>query len=253
MATEQVSHGLRAIRKTRLYEEVVLQLADLIQEGRLRPGDRLPAERDLAERFQVSRASVREAMRTLELQGLVVSRPGLGTFVADESVDGVLQSLARELLAGRGALEDIFELRLLLEPLMAFLAAQRASPEDQAFMESILKEQERLVDLGESGASADVAFHTALARSTHNQAMVRLSGTLVDLLAPSREESLQTPQRSGQSLKSHRAILRVIEQGEAEEARRAMEQHIARVDRALLDGDDLPARREGASQFLNGG
>ncbi|MFQ5861148.1 MAG: FadR/GntR family transcriptional regulator [Dehalococcoidia bacterium] len=244
---------LRAIKKTRLYEEIVTQIGELIRDGTLRPGDRVPPERELAERFKVSRASVREAIRALELQGLVVSRPGAGTFVASESLDGVIHTLAQELLAGREALGDTLELRLLLEPQVAALAAQRATEEDKSAMRAILEEQARLVEGGLSGAEADVAFHTALARSTQNRALVRLGGSLVDILALSRDESLQTPHRSRQSLESHQAILLAIEQGDTEGARQAMERHITSVDGALFDGEDAGWVREQVPQLGKGG
>src|SRR5215510_7143472 len=117
---------LPSSKKTRLYETIVAQLGQLIQEGKLCPGDRLPPERELAARLQVSRASVREALRSLELQGLLSSRQGSGTFIAAVSQEELLRAFAR--LAEEGqTLRDIFELRLLLEPPIAALAARRRS------------------------------------------------------------------------------------------------------------------------------
>lgn len=225
--------SVTAVRRTRLFEGIVAQVRDLIRDGHLRPGQRLPAERDLAVRFQVSRASLREAIRALELEGLVVIRPGAGTFVSEEGFDAAVDALARRLLAEREALADVVELRLLLEPQIATLAARRATPEDKERLEAILKEQEEQVARGETGAAADAAFHTAVASASHNQALVRLSATLGDLLAPSRDETLQTPERSHRSLKSHRSILSAIQQGEAEAARQAMTEHIVSVDPGL--------------------
>ena len=225
--------SLTAVRRTRLFEGIVAQVRDLIRDGRLQPGQRLPAERELAERFQVSRASLREAIRTLELERLVVIRPGAGTFVSKEGFDAAMDVLARRLLAEREALADVVELRLVLEPQIAALAAQRATPEDKERLETILKEQEEQILRGETGAVADTAFHSAMASASQNQALVRLSATLVELLAPSRDESLQTPERSHRSVKSHRTILSAIQQGDAEAARQAMTEHIVSVDPGL--------------------
>ena len=224
---------LTAVRRTRLFEGIVAQVRDLIRDGRLRPGQRLPAERELAERFQVSRASLREAIRTLELEGLVVIRPGAGTFVSEEGFEAAMDVLVRRLLAEREALADVVELRLLLEPQIAALAAQRATREDRERLETILREQEEQILRGETGAVADTAFHSAVALASNNQALVRLGATLADLLAPSRDESLQTPERSHRSLKSHRTILSAIQQGDAEAARQAMTEHIVSVDPGL--------------------
>ena len=225
--------SLTAVRRTRLFEGIVAQVRDLIRDGRLQPGQRLPAERELAERFQVSRASLREAIRTLELEGLVIIRPGTGTFVSEEGFDTAMDVLARRLLAERESLADVVELRLVLEPQIAALAAQRATLEDKGRLEVILKEQEEQILRGETGSVADTAFHTAMASASHNEALVRLSATLVELLAPSRDESLQTPERSHRSVNSHRTILSAIQQGDAEAARQAMTEHIVSVDPSL--------------------
>ena len=224
---------LTAIRRTRLFEGIVAQVRDLIRDGRLHPGQQLPAERELAERFQVSRASVREAIRTLELEGLVVIRPGAGTFVSEEGFDAAMEVLARQLLLAREALADVVELRLILEPQIASLAAERASDEDKERLEALLQEQEQQILRGETGAAADSAFHSAVASSSHNQALASLSGTLVDILAPSRDESLQTPERSYWSLRTHRTILSAIQQGDTDAALQAMREHILGVDRGL--------------------
>ena len=224
---------LTAVRRTRLFEGIVAQMRDLIRDRLLRPGQRLPAERELVERFQVSRASLREAIRALELEGLVVIRPGLGTFVSEEGFDAAMDVLARRLLAEREALADVVELRLLLEPQIANLAAQRSNDEDGRRLEAILGEQEEQIQRGETGAVADTAFHSAVASASHNQALLRLSANLVDLLATSRDEGLQTPERSYRSLASHRRILEAIREGEAEGARQAMREHIVSVNPTL--------------------
>src|SRR5688500_20220251 len=102
---------LRAIKKTRIHEEVFSQIHELIREGRFKAGDQLPSERELAETFKVSRTSVREALRALESQGLVVSRTGTGNFVADLPVESLIGPLARLLIDEKTALDDVFEMR----------------------------------------------------------------------------------------------------------------------------------------------
>ncbi len=231
--TATFDESLTAVRRTRLFEGIVSQLRELIRDGRLQPGQRLPAERELAERFQVSRASLREAIRALEIEGLVVIRPGSGTFVSEEGFDAAMDVLARQLLAHREALAEVVELRLLLEPQIATLAAQRASTEDKQGLRAILQEQEEQISRGGTGVDADTAFHSAVAAASHNQAMKRLSVTMVDLLAPSRDESLQTPERSLRSLRSHQSILAAIDAGAPQAAEQAVRDHIEGVDREL--------------------
>src|SRR5881396_1311475 len=114
------------IKSTRIYEEIVRQVKQMIAEGRLKSGDRLPPERDLAEKFVVSRSSVREALRALESLGLVEIRPGEGTFVREVSVESLIEPLALMMVSQRGALAELFEARRLLEPGIAALAASPA-------------------------------------------------------------------------------------------------------------------------------
>jgi len=157
------------IKQKRVYEDIVGQVQALIQEGVLKPGDRLPPERELAERLGVSRSSLREAIRALELRGLVVSRPGAGTFVSTESVETILSVIAASINGSGGYLSDIFEVRHLLEPQIAALAAERATPEDIRSMASSLEEQARQIERGETGVEGDTAFHFAMAMATHNK------------------------------------------------------------------------------------
>src|ERR687888_1623776 len=121
---------LKAIKKTRIYEEVVSQIHELIREGKVKAGDQLPSERELAETFKVSRTSVREALRALETRRLIVSRTGAGNFVAKLPVESLVAPLATLLIEEKGALADIFEMRKLVEPHIASLAASRATKKD---------------------------------------------------------------------------------------------------------------------------
>jgi GntR family transcriptional repressor for pyruvate dehydrogenase complex len=232
---------LQKVKRTRLYEAVEAQLAELIRRGELRPGDRLPPEREMAQRMQVSRASVREALRMMERRGLVVSRPGAGTFIPSGNAEALARSLTHL------AVDDVMELRLLLEPAIAALAARRATPEALARLEAVLQEQAQQVRLGQPAAAADAAFHAALAEATHNRALVRLGAALAEVLAPSRDDSLQTPRRAELSLRSHQAILAAIRAGAPDEARQAMAAHLHGVDLALFG---LPQERLDAAAVL---
>ncbi len=134
-------HKVEPINSPRIYEEIVRQIRTLISEGKLKSGDRLPPERDLAERFRVSRASVREALRALGSMGLIEIRLGEGTFVREISVDSLIEPLALVILTQREAVGELFEARRLLEPPIAGLAARRSTKEEIQEMERILEEQ----------------------------------------------------------------------------------------------------------------
>lgn len=225
---------LKAIKKTRIYEEVVSQIHDLIREGKFKAGDQLPSERELAETFKVSRTSVREALRALETQGLVVSRTGTGTFIADLPIESLVAPLATLLIEEKNALADIFEMRKLIEPHIASLAAERATKRDIERMKRILEKQREEVDRGSTGVEADAEFHFSIGRATQNQALEKLVSGLMDILSHSREESLQTPGRRMASIESHRKILSAIEEHDKTKARESMLHHIERVEENVL-------------------
>ena len=229
-----LAEQIKTIRRRRLHEDIVEQIQELVRDGTLKAGDRLPAERELAERLGVSRASLREAMRALELQGLVVSRPGAGTFINTERLDSVASIIASSLIDSDEVLADVFEMRRLLEPGIAALAAQRIMPEEIQRMEEILVDQASQVERGETGVEGDTAFHFAIARAAHNASLIKVVMTIADILWQSRDRSLQTPGRANRSLTSHRAILDLLRRHDTEGARKAMEHHIEVVEPAPL-------------------
>ena len=225
---------LEPVKSIRIYEDIVRQVKALIADGRLTSGDRLPPERELAERFRVSRTSVREALRSLQSRGLIEIRAGEGAFVCDVSVEALIEPLALVILPHREAVRELFEARLLLEPAIAALAARRASREEIAEMDRILREQAREVASGRTGMAQDSALHAAIAGAAHNRAIVRIVNALVDLLGQSREESLHTRGRPRRSHQDHRRILSAIRRRDESGARRAMLTHLTAVERLVL-------------------
>ncbi len=223
---------LRAVKLKRIHEEIVAQIQEQLSSGQLKPGDQLPSERQLAEKFQVSRASVREAMRALESMGLVKIRSGDGTYVAS-SVDCLLSPLSPANLR-HDLLHDIFEARKLLEPEIAALAAKRAIPQEIERLEAIRSDQARQIAAGESGVEADTAFHSMLAQVVKNRVFLRLNESIVDSLRESRERSLRVPGRPARSLAGHRAILAAIRSRNAAKARRAMLAHLMAMEWNVL-------------------
>lgn len=225
---------LGPIKSTRIYEEIVRQVKQLIAEGRLKTGDRLPPERELAEKFVVSRTSVREALRALESLGLIEIRPGEGTFVRQVSVDALVGPLALMMTSQREAIGELFEARRVLEPAIAALAASRATPDEVQEMERILESQAREVTAGRTGLAEDAAFHTAVGVAAHNHAITRIVHAIMDLLTQSREESLNTPGRPTRSHQDHRRILQAIAKRNPSAARQAMLDHLVAVEGLVL-------------------
>lgn len=230
---------LRAIKRIRIHEEVFKQIRRLIEEGRFRARDQLPSERELAETFKVSRTSVREALRTLETQGLIVSRTGTGNFVADLPVEALIGPLARLLIDEKKALADMFEMRKLIEPHIAALAAERATRNDVAQLKRIVAKQSAAVSRGETGVEADAELHFFISRTTRNHALQKLVSGLMELLSRSREESLQTDNRRATSIAAHRRIIAAIARHDKARARAEMLRHIEQVEESVLSSGRL--------------
>jgi len=225
---------LKAVEKKKAYEDIVKQIRDLIEKGRLKKGDQLPTERELTETFKVSRATVREAIRTLESMMLVESRQGNGTYVLASSEEALVQPLAAALFHEKDDLMDIFYIRKLIEPSIAQLAAGNATRDEIKELEEILGKQEQDIENGVSSLETDSAFHTILARMAKNRALGRLLLALVDLLEETREEYLQNGVRARESLQGHQKILAAIRSGDCAAARQAMVRHLEGVEGLLF-------------------
>ena len=230
--------GIAPIKSTRIYQEIVRQVKSMIAEGRLKSGDQLPPERDLAEKFVVSRTSVREALRALESLGLVEIRPGEGTFVREVSVESLIEPLALVMLSQREAISELFEARRMIEPALAALAARRATPEDVQEMDRILEAQAKEVAAGRTGLEQDAQFHAAVGAAAHNRAITRIAHAVMDLLRQSREDSLNRPGRPDRSHNDHRRLLAAIRARDESAARQAMIDHLEAVEALVLGADD---------------
>ncbi len=224
---------LKAVKQKRIYQDIVAQIQRLLADGRLRPGFQLPSERELSELFQVSRASVREALRALESMGFIEIRSGEGTYVAS-TVESLLSPLAFSIRQQRDGLREIFEARRIVESEIAALAAERANPSEVQHLEAILKEQARQIAKGETGVEADSAFHSTLAQAAKNKVFLRLNEAMVESLHEIRERSLQTDGRPARSLAGHRKILKAIRARNPAKARKAMLEHLEAIERNIV-------------------
>jgi len=228
---------IESIQKTKVYEEVVAQIERLILEGALRPGDKLPPERELADRFDVSRSAVREAIRALELKGFVEPRPGEGTLVRIPTLDSLLNPLASLLGQKRELVAELLEVREMIEPPLAARAARNAGPEDLARLEDILNRQKEKVSRQELAIEEDTEFHYTIARATKNSVILKVLDMMMDILKESRERSLQVEGRREKSLAGHRRIFNAIKRRDPDAAETAMLQHLSEIEMILLKKD----------------
>ncbi len=237
---------IEPIRRSRLSQKIVLQICDLIRNGQIVPGNRLPSERELAERLQVSRASLREALSALEISGLIETRHGGGTYVRDFYEFGVTSPLALVLSTSNELVNDLWEVRLIFEPAVAARAAVRANASEIETMRDILRRHAEYLDRVDGSdllVDLDRTFHITVARASRNQVSVRVLQLTNELLADSRRNFISTPERRNQTYIRHTEILTAIENRNPGAARHAMLTHLEEIERAILGefADEEPA------------
>jgi GntR family transcriptional repressor for pyruvate dehydrogenase complex len=233
MATP-VKSDFEVVRRNKVYEEVAKQIEHLILE-KLQPGDKLPSERELAEMLQVSRSSIRDAIRSLELTGLVEPRQGAGTIVRELSAQSLVNPFANALKRRQELVSELLDFRKMLEPPLAARAATHASPDEISEMEEILQRQEATLSHGEASIAEDAEFHYSIALASGNSVVLKVLDILMDLLRETRERSLQLKGRPQRSLAGHRRILAAIKRHDAEAAKDAMRRHIEDVEEIVLE------------------
>jgi GntR family transcriptional regulator, transcriptional repressor for pyruvate dehydrogenase complex len=228
-----LNSDFESVRRNKVYEDVARQIERLILK-KLKPGDKLPSERELAEMLSVSRSSIRDAIRSLELVGMVEPRQGAGTIVKEVTADVVVNPLTNALKRKEELVGELLDFRRMLEPPLAARAATHASTEDTAEMDEILERQQAKLRLGESTIPEDSEFHYAIALASGNTVVLKVLDIIMDMLRDSRERSLQVEGRPQKSLAGHRRILAAIKRHDAEAAKDAMRRHIEDVEEIVL-------------------
>jgi GntR family transcriptional repressor for pyruvate dehydrogenase complex len=224
---------IEARNHAKLYTQVAERIEKLIIDGHLKPGDRLPAERELSEQFSVSRTVIREAVKALQEKGLVEIRPGVGTYVHDSMSEIMQRSLARMVMIDQqNGLENLTQVREIFEPEIAAIAAEKATLTDIRAMKTAIATMDATMDDVDAYITADHEFHLALAKATQNQLIVDLIGSIVNLLAEQRRHIFLAgtggPQRGQQH---HKNILHAVIDGDKQAARNLMVLHLQQVRR----------------------
>jgi GntR family transcriptional repressor for pyruvate dehydrogenase complex len=211
---------------------IVEQLVGYITDNRLKEGDRLPAERDLAAKLGVSRASLSQALVALEVQGVLSVRHGDGAvLVRPPTEERAIQALREH--ADR--MPDILEAREALEVRLAALAAERRTDEEMAAIDAAIATMESEIDSGERGVVGDEMFHEAITSAAHSSLLAKLMREIAGLIRETRIESLSQQDRPRASLQGHRRVAEAVRRQDPTEAARAMADHIRMVsDVALL-------------------
>jgi GntR family transcriptional repressor for pyruvate dehydrogenase complex len=223
----------KVVRTARLYEQIVQQIEDSILKGALKPGDQLPAERELAQNFGVSRTAVREAVKALREKGLVEAYSGRGTFVTDGTSHAIRQSLDLMIRIGQqegheGSIH-LAELRQILEPEIAALAVSRIEEQLLATMREAVATMDKSLHEPAAYIEADLDFHLALAEAAGNPLVLSLLDSIVALLREQRMRIFSVDGGPERGQFHHKRILAAVEARDPDKARSAMRDHLTQV------------------------
>lgn len=222
-----------SIKRRKVSEEVRDSLVEMIRAGDLVAGERLPAERDLAERFGVSRTTLRDALRELELLGYVNVKQGNGSTVRQPDASTLALPFRTALLTTPYLASELIEFRQLLEPQLAALAAARRSESQVTLLQASINKQAALLASGERLADEDIAFHDLVAACAGNTTILRTLSLLQSLLFDLRARLL-TGDQPQLTLDQHRAIAQAIIQQQEEVAYDAMVEHLLAVKASIV-------------------
>jgi GntR family transcriptional repressor for pyruvate dehydrogenase complex len=236
--------GFTPIKTQRVYMQIVDQILDLLRKGEFRPGSQLPPERDLAEKLNVSRASLREALSALQLLGLVETRSGQGTFLSTAADSTLLRLDASLVYQDLESPFTILQARKAVEPSIAALAARQRSSDAMRHLQEIL-------DLSESdslglSSEGDRRFHLAIAEATQNPVLVHMMSIVYELMGQKlwlllRDATAAAPGKLREYARQHRRIYdAIVDQDENEAAARTRE-HLESVERLMIEVELVPA------------
>ncbi len=223
---------LKPVTRPRLYEVIVEQLCGYIADNQMAPGDRLPAERELAARLGVSRVSISQALVALEVQGVLSVRHGDGAILIRRPTE---ERAIKALREHADRIPDIIEAREALEVKLAGLAALRRSENEMAAIDAAIAKMEEEIASGDRGVVGDEMFHEAITTAAHSSLLAKLMHEISGLVRETRIESLSQQDRPRASLEGHKRIAEAVRRNDPAEAAQAMADHIAMVsDVALL-------------------
>lgn len=228
------------VRKSRMYEDVMRQIQGLIDSKQIKPGEKLSAERELAEQFQVNRTTLRQALHSLSMLRVLDIRPGDGVYVRENPDEASIESILLKKLYGgeftSGTLRDVIELRMFLEIPIAEKAAKLRDKKEIAALETHLNAMRENFSPefnAENFMLADFNFHAQLAKMAHNELVVRLMNSFYLLLKDFKPILIPSKERAKLSLAQHTKIFNAINQGRVTEAGKGMSEHLTSVETVL--------------------
>lgn len=250
--------GIHLIQRQTITTQVIEHLLGMIKSGQVKPGDRLPTEKQLTEELSVSRTCVREAIKSLESLHLIRVRPKIGAIVLEPSATALINADQLSTSAHLQGTDTLIEFRKILELGLAALAAEKSTEEDWTRLRAILAEHENAVKIDRSTpegdrrfyqdtSQANVRFHKAIAEATRNPIAILVLEAISEPLAKRSRQTNEMPGEAESGLREHWSIYRALRERNPEKARNAMRIHIQNAERAARkmqsaeDGIELPA------------
>lgn len=224
---------MATIKRISLSQQVLTSILDYIREHQLRVGDKLPTEGEFAQRFQVSRTSVREAMKVLNFNGAVESIPGKGAFIREPMLNFLLNSDEKLVDRANASIAQVMEVRLAVELLAAELAIKRATEQDLDHIQESIEEMRQAVAAGQPWTWESPSFHIRIAQSTKNPLVVKLMESYTDTVARYCETMETFHVEAQEHIRSHQAILDAIRARDVQAAQRAIRAHMEGSEREM--------------------
>lgn len=220
--------------KKGISEKVADYIKEEIRNGVYLEGDRIPGERDMSIKIDVSRNTVREAYKILEAYGYLNAKHGRGFYIASEADQ--IKKMTEAFFISSDQISDLYAVRRLLEEKIVEWATKNGTEKQIVELETIVKESEEIItmQLGpEKLSECDLKFHLCLAEMSGNGVANRIMHHLIDLLAQSRQQSIQIPNRAEKSVKEHKEIVKAIKKKDASLAKKAIELHLDSVEQSI--------------------
>ena len=215
-----------AIERELLSHKVARRVILLITEGKLKPGDRLPPERELAEQLKVGRPAVREAVRALQMLNIIEVRQGKGTFVSSLEPVSLIKPYALMFSIGGGSMVHLFEARKILEVGIASMAAERMTPEQVAQLKRCISDAREEIDNPARFLELDIELHSKIVDAAMNPVLKNIMAGLEDVLRASREVTVTLQSIREDALREHGRIVKALEDRDSAMAARIMAEHL---------------------------
>ncbi|MCD6570269.1 MAG: FadR family transcriptional regulator [Deltaproteobacteria bacterium] len=225
-------------------EKIVARILTLIKERQLRPGDRLPPERELAQMMGVSRPSLREALRALQIMNIIENRQGSGHYITSLEPERLVEHFDIVFALDDSTYLELFQARRILETGIAEQAAMNITEEEIAELERHVSEAEKLLDDAEAFLQADLDLHNAILRTSKNRILKLFMRSVNQLSVYSRRRTGDFPEIRRQTIQDHRTIVQALKSRDPQKARAAMLQHLSHVEHKLREIIE-PERMEG--------